>query len=208
MSAIAPALPPPDHAASPRPPGVKAWRWDIRRYDQATAFGWFRNRRLELIEGKVLHMAPQLEPHAVCISLASPVLAQAFGPGHYVRVQMPLRLGDRSKPEPDLAVVAGSPRDYLKSGTPTAALLVVEAADKTLLYDRGRKCALYAMFSLPDYWIVNLNDRQVEVYRSPMADPSHPLKFRYADVRAYKAGEAIAPLAAPNAFVLVDDLLP
>jgi Uma2 family endonuclease len=121
---------------------------------------------------------------------------------------MPIHLGRLSKPEPDLAVVVGSPRDYVKSGAPTTALLLIEVAETTLALDRGRKASLYAKFGISDYWVLNLIDRQLEVHRQPIGDAAHRHRFRYADIQTFKAGDSVVPLAAPDAAIRVDELLP
>ena len=87
--------------------------------------------RVELVDGEVLAMTPQGSAHATAVVLAYEVLRAATGTEAHLRVQLPLALGAASEPEPDLAVVAGAPRDY-RDGHPQAALLVVEVADTTL----------------------------------------------------------------------------
>jgi Uma2 family endonuclease len=130
----------------------------------------------------------------------------AFGIGFWVRTQVPLNLSEETDVEPDVTVVPGKPRDYPEH--PTTALLVVEISETTLDYDRGRKGSLFAAAGLADYWIVNLIDDQLEVYRNPVADPSEPFGFRYADQIILRRGDQIAPLAAPQANIAVADLLP
>ena len=112
---------------------------------------------------------------------------------------MPLNLGRDSDPEPDLAVVRGRIEDY--SDHPTTALLIVEVSDTTLRLDR-RKAGLYAAAGIAEYWIVNLNERQVEVHRSPQADGE------YAERRVISAGESLAPLGRSTLSIKVMDLLP
>jgi Uma2 family endonuclease len=118
---------------------------------------------------------------------------------------MPLNLSPHSEPLPGLAVVPGRARDY--SDHPTTALLV-EVIDTTLSIDRGRKLSLYARSGLADYWIVNLVDGQLEVYRSPAPDPSQLHGFRYASRTVLDPGDVVSPLAMPTASVAVVDLLP
>jgi len=184
------------------------WRYTVEEYDRLVRHNMFRDARVELIEGKVIAMPPQMEPHAVGVILAGEVMRRAFGEGFTVRQQMPLQLGNRSKPEPDVAVVTGGPRASLKSGAPAAAALIIEISDATLRHDRGKKALLYARSGFADYWIVNLVDRQLEVHRDPIADPATKRGFRYNSIQVLKPGEAIAPLAAPGASVAVNDLLP
>jgi Uma2 family endonuclease len=135
--------------------------------------------------------------------LVQRALEKAFGANHVVRVQGPLDLGERSQPEPDVAVVAGSPRDYRDH--PTSALLVVEISDTTLEFDRERKARLYAKAGLVEYWVVNLVDRVLEVHRSPATDAQAP---RYGEIKSVAAGEMVSPVAAPTAAIAVSDLLP
>lgn len=170
--------------------------------------GFFDSQRVELIEGRILRMPPQYEPHVAGISLASRAVEQAFGPGYWVRQQSPIRLGKRSKPEPDVAVVIGSENDYIDSGTPTNPLLIIEVSESTLRLDRGRKLAMYARHGIADYWILNLVDRQLEVYRNPVPDPTHVFKFRYSSVAVLHPGESVAPVAVPTAGVEVAQIMP
>src|SRR5262249_26191582 len=134
-------------------------------------------------------------------------LTLAFGAGFHVRAQQPLRLGPRSEPVPDIAVVSGPPEDY-RQQHPTTALLLMEVSDRTLWYDRRRKAGLYARAGIADYWIVNLKRRQLEVYRNPMPDAARYAGYRYSNVTILTEAETVAPLAAPQASVAVADLLP
>jgi len=180
----------------------------VDRYDRLAELGWFGDQRVELIEGRIVRMAAQLEPQVASVSLGAKAAARAFGAGYYVRFQAPLVQGKFSKPEPDLAVVRGSERDYLNSGTPTTALLVIEISDTTLRQDRGRKASIYARWGIADYWILNLVDRQLEVHRDPVRDRKYKMGFGYASIQVVKPGDSIAPLAAPQALIAVADLLP
>src|SRR5688572_15390783 len=140
-------------------------RWTRQEYYRMADAGLFHDRRVELIEGEVVDMPPQKNAHYTAILLVQRALEKAFGTNHTVRVQGPLDLGERSQPEPDLAVVPGSPRDY--QDHPKTALLVVEVSDTTLAFDRERKAKLFAKAGIPEFWIINLVDRVVEVYRTP-----------------------------------------
>jgi len=153
--------------------------------------------RAELIDGEVLAMPPQGSLHATAVRLAEEALRAAFGAGYDIRVQMPLALDPSSEPEPDVAVVRGSPRDY-RDAHPTSALLVVEVADTTLGYDRDQKGSLYARAGVAEYWIVNLLDRRVEVCRDPTPESQARYGWTYRNVRSYATGDQIAPLALPR----------
>lgn len=169
--------------------------------------GWFREQRVELIDGDILVMAAQKNLHAAAIALANDALSVAFGPGFWVRNQNTLDLAPQSAPDPDLAVVPGSPRGA-SPDNPTSALLVVEVSDSTLKFDRGRKANLYAATGILDYWIINLVDGQLEVRRHPVADAKQRFGYRYDDVTLLKPGDFATPLAAPQARIAVADLLP
>jgi Uma2 family endonuclease len=125
-----------------------------------------------------------------------------------VRTRVSLDLSPHSVPEADLAVVPGAPRSYVGANVPTSALLLVGVSESTLSYDRNTKDSLYAASGIADYWIVNLVDRQVEVYRGPTADPAAPFGFRYAGDTDLRRGDVVSPLALPGATVAVADLLP
>lgn len=179
------------------------WKWTRERYDRCVEEGIFTTLdQIELLDGELLTMSPQYTPHSTATSLALHALNEAFGPEFFVRCQMPFALDDASEPEPDLAVVAGGPRDYL-AAHPSLAVLLVEVADSTLAYDRGRKLAAYARNGVPEYWIINLLDRQLEVYRQPVAAAAE-----FAEQQILRSGQFIAPLGRPETSIAIDDLLP
>jgi Uma2 family endonuclease len=163
--------------------------------------------RVELLAGDLLLKEPQHRPHVTAIQLAVRALRAAFGPGWDVQVQAPIALGPDSEPEPDVSVVPGDPRDY-GDEHPGRPVLVVEVALSGLDFDREHKGGLYARAGLADYWIVNLPDRRLEIYREPSADPSAPFGWRHASVTVLPAGGHASPLGAPAAPVAVADLLP
>jgi Uma2 family endonuclease len=156
--------------------------------------------RVELIEGEILTMSPQKSAHATGVQLAGDALRAAFGRGFVVRTQLPLALGVDSEPEPDVAVVAGSPRDF-RAAHPATALLVVEVAEASLDFDRAVKRALYAGAALAEYWIVDLHERRLEVHREPRGGD-------YRERRVLRPEDAVAPVARPRSSLRVADLLP
>jgi Uma2 family endonuclease len=162
--------------------------------------------RVELVAGDMVVKEPQYSPHATAISLAMTALTTAFGPGWTVRGQLPIALDDESEPEPDIAVVPGNPRDY-RDVHPERAALIVEVAQSRLRFDREQKGSLYARAGIADYWIVNVPDRRLEVYRGPVPDAAAPFGWRYGDAIALGREARIAPLAASES-VLVAELLP
>ena len=145
---------------------VRMRRWSRVEYDSLIDTGFFGpSDKIELLGGQLCVSEPQNSPHARAISLGLETIQRALAPGWHVRVQLPIALDDESEPEPDLAVVSGGPRDY--ADHPSRPALVVEVADSSLALDREHKGSLYARASSPEYWIVNLVDRVLEVHREP-----------------------------------------
>lgn len=187
---------------------VRTRRFTRVEYERLVERGFFRpDERLELLEGQLVVREPQHSPHATAVGLVLDALQRAFRHGFHVRVQTPIALGDDSEPEPDLAVVAGPRRRY-RDAHPSEPALVVEVADSKLMLDRRRKGGLYARSGIADYWILNLIDSVLEVYREPVRAPSLRRGWKYRSVRLLRASGVISPLAAPRAKVRVRDLLP
>lgn len=180
--------------------------WSRDEYYQMAEFGWFDDQRVELVEGEIVQMSPQKNAHFVAIESTAEILKAVFGPKYWVRAQAPLRLLPRSEPEPDVAVVTGSRHDYREH--PSTALLIVEISDSSLIYDRQIKSALYARAGIADYWIVNLIDRQLEVFRQPAGDPADPTSGHYDEQFILALDKSIAPLACTSSAIRVSDLLP
>jgi Uma2 family endonuclease len=116
-------------------------------------------------------------------------------------------LGRRYQPRPDAAVLIGNTRDFAAKH-PSTAVLVVEVADTSLRHDRVVKAHRYALAGIADYWIVNLIDRQVEVYRNPGPDPDRPGRHCYAEVSIVPVDGHVTPLAKTDMQIAVADLLP
>jgi Uma2 family endonuclease len=177
-------------------------RWTVEEFHRLSEQGWFYNGHAALLNGEIFEMPGQNPPHSKGINLADYLLKAVFGAGLVVRVQQPLRLSLWTDPEPDIAVVAGSIRDF--DSHPTSALLVVEVADSTLALDLGEKALLYAAGQIADYWVVDVNNRKLIVLR----DPTVSSGFRYTSPLTLDAVSTITPLAAPQATIRVADLLP
>jgi Uma2 family endonuclease len=187
---------------------LNARRWSRVEYERLVEQGVFRpDERLELLDGLLVVREPQGSRHAAAVAAVRERLAVAFGPGHHVRGQAPVALDETSEPEPDLAVVAGEPWAY-QHVHPSTPLLVVEIADSSLALDRGYKGALYARAGIADYWIVNLVDLVLEVYRDPTPSTSARHGWRYRQVQLLTHEATVSPLAASSASIAVADLLP
>ena len=189
-------------------------RWTRDEYYRMAELGWFRGKRVFLLSGEIFEMAGQGNWHSVAIGKGLDVLRNVFPPERFwVRPQLPLDLDDgTSEPEPDLAVVPGKPDDYRTH--PSTALLIIEVSDTSLALDRRKKSPYYAAAQVPEYWIVNLYDRQLEVHRQPVLDAAYPWQddgpplARYTDTQVLKLDQTIAPVAAPQSKIAVADLFP
>lgn len=173
-------------------------------YSMAEA-GVFGDKRLELIEGEIIEMAPIGPSHAAITDPLAAILRDVFGPGFTVRTQVPVSLGvdpRPSDPQPDVAVVTGSWRDYTgRNPRPQEIKLLVEVADTTLSDDRSVKSTLYAASGVPEYWIVNLVDGQLEVHRDPT-------ESGYVSVKIYRPDETVEPLFSDGKSVTIYDFMP
>jgi len=186
---------------------VETRRWKRVEYARLIECGFFQpDDRVELVGGHLIVAEPQGSRHFATVRAAEEALRVGFGPGWEVRGQGPLALDEESEPEPDVAVVPGSFRDYT-AGHPSRPVLVVEVSESSLTLDRAHKGSLYARAGSADYWIVNLVDRVLEVFREPGRDPAAAFGWRYQSVAVYGPEASISPLASPNALIRVSDLL-
>lgn len=189
-------------------PGIRTRRWTRAEYYRCGELGIFHpTERLELIGGQIIVKERQSPGHATAIRLAGDALEAACGRGWDVRTRAPITLDEESEPEPDIAVVPGGPRDYI-AAHPSCPPLVLEVAEATVILDRDYKTSLYARAQIPDYWLVNLVDGTLEVYRDPEPDTETPYGYRYATRLILRLGDFVTPLAAPSARIAVADLLP
>ena len=182
----------------PAPAIPRPLRWTCAEFHRFGDMGVFEGRRAMLIDGVILEEGPMNPPHAITLELVEGALRSAFGSGWRFRSQSPLVLGQDLDPEPDFAVIAGTPRG--NSGHPTTADLVVEVADSSFDFDTNEKRLIYARAGIREYWVVDINGRRLLVYRDPRAGD-------YDTQQALGPTDAIAPLAAPAATVRVADLL-
>ncbi len=183
------------------------YRMTVEQYESLIASGFFAERDdVHLIDGYVVNRMAESPLHgtvceAIRMAMGAILLAVA---GWHTRSEKGVRIPSRTSiPRPDLAVVRGTPRDYLKR-YPDAADVALVAEVSISSLDKDRALAdIYAAGGIPVYWIVNLVDRQVEVYSDP--SPSS-----YRSRLNYHAGEAIPVIIgdSPPRSVPVNDLLP
>lgn len=159
--------------------------------------------RVELIEGGIFRMTPVGYRHAGCVKRLNHLLLRALESEAIVSVQDPIALSDTSEPEPDLALLA--PRDdFYDDRHPNASdvRLVIEVADTSVAFDREVKLPAYARAGIPEVWIVDLEEDQVELYRSPA-------QGEYRESRTLKRGseEPFSPQAFPALKLTVAQVL-
>ena len=158
--------------------------------------------RIELIDGEIVIMSPIGSKHVACVNAVSSELFKSASGSAIVSTQNPIRLGDDSEPQPDIALLR--PRDdfYAEAHpTPDDILLLVEVADSSLERDREKARDTYAKHGIPELWIANLRDEVVERYRGPTPDG-------YGDVRIFNRGDSISVELLPDVELKVDDILP
>jgi Uma2 family endonuclease len=158
--------------------------------------------RVELIRGEVIDLPPIGPDHAWSVDALSATFHSQLGVRAVVHTQNPVRLPDNTEPDPDVTLLL-PPLDRYRGRIPTAAdtLLVIEVSDTTLGYDRYTKAALYAAAGVPEYWVVNINGRQVEVMHDPRDG-------EYQQVALHNEDATLSPRAFPDVTVRVSDILP
>jgi hypothetical protein len=188
--------------------GPRIRRFSRVEYEKLIDLGVFQpGEQIELIGGELMVAEPQGAAHYTAIMKTAKALDAAFGSGWHARTQGPIGLDDDSQPEPDVAIVPGGLEDYGRAH-PSRPVLTVEVSESSLGVDRTHKGSLYARAGLPDYWVLNLMDRVLEVYREPAPDPAAPFGWRYSRREVFDASARVTPLAAPESSVPVSHLLP
>ena len=179
------------------------WKLSTGVYHQMIAAGILQeDARIELIEGELIDMAPIGYLHVSTVNLINESLTQLVRGRAIVSTQNPIWLGPHSEPQPDFTLLRPRPDRY-RTGLPRAedVLLVIEIADASLRYDRDIKGSLYALAGLPEYWIVNLPDRTIEIHRDP-----DKTSGRYLTVNEASDG-TLSPLALPDLAIDFTDWL-
>ena len=177
-----------------------AHRWTRHQYEQMVdADVLTTDDRVELIDGYIVPMGPQNSRHATTATQIVRLLVRLCPSTHHVRSQVPLALGEHSEPEPDVMVVEGPPDAYTDIH-PSAAAFIIEVADSSLVKDRERKRLLYARHGIPAYWIINLVDQHLEVYRDPASGD-------YKSKTTLERNDTVTPFFTDTALP-VADLIP
>ena len=157
--------------------------------------------RIELMDGKIIFMAPIGDSHTFGTDWLNMILAPLFVGLAMVRIGGPIYLNDRSAPQPDVAVVRIFHTPDEAHSSPDDVYFVIEVADSSLRYDSGPKLARYAAAGIPEVWIANLRVREVTVYTNPSGS-------EYASVSVRRPGDSISPGAFPDVVLAVDEFMP
>jgi Uma2 family endonuclease len=159
------------------------------------------DERVELIRGEIIEMSPINAAHASTVSRLLSLLSRVLGERVILSVQNPVQLDDESLPQPDITLLR--PRDdfyHTKHPGPQDVLLLIEVSDSTLNYDRRTKRALYGAAGIVEYWVINLPNRRIEVFREPQPDG-------YRTTTRYAPGEMLSPLAFDDIVLNVKEIL-
>ncbi len=177
-------------------------RWTVEEFERIPDGVFPEGERVELIEGLIYTNMGQNDPHYFALHYAIELVRAAFGEGFIVVNQAPTRFAEGSKVEPDLLVLRGRLRDYegRRVDPPADVALLVEVSDTSLAYDTTVKATLYAKQGVPEYWIVNLQNRTLEVRRRP-----RPEMGAYAETVVFREDESVA---VGSGSVAVGDLFP
>ncbi|MEM6446699.1 MAG: Uma2 family endonuclease [Cyanobacteria bacterium P01_D01_bin.123] len=191
-------------AIAPEP----TWQFSLEQYHAMVRSGILTDDDpVEFLEGWLVLKMPKRPPDRVAMRLLRSTLERIIPTGWYVDSQEPITTAD-SEPEPDVVIVRGRTQDYLdRHPAATDLALVVEISDTTLQRDRELKKRTYSRANVDIYWIVNLPERQVEVYSFPLANTDSP---DYARCQIFRAGDRL-PVQIDNvvvATILVDEVLP
>lgn len=158
--------------------------------------------RLELIEGEIFEMAPIDPPHAGAVITLTRLLIQRAGEQAAVSVQNPVIASELSVPQPDFALLKPR-RDNYSTAHPRRGdiLLAIEVADTTLATDLGIKAPLYARGGIPEFWVVDVNEKVVHVFREPGAQG-----YRTSFIAA--GGDELAAVELPQVRLRVAEIFP
>lgn len=150
---------------------ILTYQWAIDRYHQAVEAGVFEDQAVELLKGKLVLMSPEETPHAYYSDRAARYLRRLLEMDElaYVREAKPITLPNASEPEPDIAIVQPLDQVYLEHHPyPDNVFWVIEYAQSSLTKDLEIKSKVYAEVNIVEYWVINLRDKQLIVFRDPV----------------------------------------
>jgi Uma2 family endonuclease len=179
---------------------VTPYKWTLDRYHQAIDAGVFDDQPVELLRGDLIVMPPEREPHAYYNSEVGDYLRGLLGSRAKVREAHPITLADDSEPIPDLAIVQPLGRVYLEHHPyPSDIYWLIEFSNATLAKDLNEKKAAYAESGIAEYWVVNLKNQQLHVFRD--------LQDGHYTTEDILTGGTVSPLAFQDVSIQVPRLM-
>ncbi len=178
---------------------VSKWLINVDEYYKMAEVGILKpDDRLELINGEIFKMSPIGSKHAAIVDRLARILNHLLQSEVIVRVQNPLSFDINSEPEPDISILKYKADDYA-SGHPAAAdvLAIIEVAGSSIRFDKEVKAPLYALHTIPEYWIIDLEKNTIEVR-------SNPKEGTYSEIQVYMPGEEVNLM---DRKLLVNDVL-
>lgn len=177
-------------------------RFTVDEYHRMSVGGILvEDDRVELIDGEIVEMTPIGARHAACVRRLSRLFSRGLGERAVVDVQNPVRVGERSEPQPDVALLRPRPDLYAPSHPgPGDVLLLVEVAETSARIERAVKVPLYARAGIQELWLVDLAEEVVEVYRRPLPDG-------YQELQRVGRGQQLSSQAFPDVPLAADDIL-
>jgi len=158
--------------------------------------------RVELIAGQIIRMSAKGTAHTAAFRRTAKILRNLLANQAEVYTQDPIQLDDFSEPEPDIAVVRIHPLDYADHHpTPSEVYLIIEVADSSFKYDRETKGKAYAKSGIADYWVLDVNERKLHVFREPT-----PEGYQSEVILSEEA--SLSPLQFPTFVIALQDMLP
>lgn len=147
---------------------IEPHRFTVDEYEKILETGIFDDERVELLNGMITIMSPISDPHLGVVGRVVRLLNKHRPDDYFCSPQSSLRIPEYGKPQPDIVVAKPHEDDYVnKTLSAEDALLVIEVADSSLKRDREAKTPIYAAADIPEYWIINLKDQQIEVFKNP-----------------------------------------
>lgn len=174
----------------------------VQDYHRMVAAGVLAaDERVELIAGQLYNMAAKGTAHSAAVTRIERILKNRLGDRVLLRFQDPIQLDDYSEPEPDVAIVQVNPLDYEDHHpTPGEVYWLIEVADTTLRRDRELKAPIYARSGIQEYWILDVNQQQLYVFRSPTAT-GYTSEIVLSDL------DVVSPLAFADCLIPVEEML-
>jgi Uma2 family endonuclease len=174
-------------------------KWTIEQYHELVATGILDDRRVELLAGDIVEMAPEGMPHAVYCGRTVEYLREMLRDRAKVRETHPITLPNNSEPEPDVAIVRSPDTQYLAHHPyPEDIFWLIEYSDTTLAKDLNAKQRIYAQAGILEYWVVNLQASELIVFRAAASDGY--------EAQTKLTSGSISPLSFPDLAVEVSRL--